>query len=141
MKLSTIVALAAVASTSVAAPTASDGDVQVRAPEPEVPTRSRIRRGYWEGDNYIGFAIDEGLNCRECPFVNCTSVYKFDYQAPIVITCQTEGGSVTGDTVWAYTTKGCYVADARIKTRMIWIEGLPKCNATSSASADTPAAT
>lgn len=56
------------------------------------------------------------LNCRAEP--NTSSAIKKTYKKgnDIKISCQTEGPSISGNTIWDKTQDGCYVADYYVKT-------------------------
>ncbi|OAQ60240.1 CHAP domain-containing protein [Pochonia chlamydosporia 170] len=58
----------------------------------------------------------ETLNCRASP--DTSSAIKKTYKKgnDVTITCQTEGPSINGNTIWDKTSDGCYVADYYVKT-------------------------
>nr|WJZ50383.1 GH24 muramidase [Metarhizium sp. XZ2431] len=58
----------------------------------------------------------DSLNCRAEP--NTSSAIKTTYKKgeDVKISCQTEGPSINGNTIWDKTQDGCYVADYYVKT-------------------------
>lgn len=56
------------------------------------------------------------VNCRAKPDTSSAIVKTFKKDQNISITCQTEGPSINGNSIWDKTTDGCYVADYYVKT-------------------------
>jgi lysozyme len=56
------------------------------------------------------------LNCRSGPGTDHAVVKSYTKGQEISITCQTEGTSVQGHTIWNKTPDGCYVSDYYVKT-------------------------
>ncbi|KAK4136869.1 CHAP-domain-containing protein [Trichocladium antarcticum] len=57
-----------------------------------------------------------GVNCRTGPGTSFAVTKVYAKGTDVQITCQTEGTSVNGNSIWDKTTDGCYVADYYIKT-------------------------
>ncbi|CAM0140434.1 hypothetical protein VKS41_006445 [Umbelopsis sp. WA50703] len=56
------------------------------------------------------------LHCRKSPSASAALVKTYSAGANIKISCQTEGQSIEGSTIWDKTQDGCYVADYYVKT-------------------------
>jgi hypothetical protein len=55
------------------------------------------------------------LHCRKSPSASAALVKTYSAGANIKISCQTEGQSIEGSTIWDKTQDGCYVADYYVK--------------------------
>jgi surface antigen len=58
----------------------------------------------------------DGLHCRSGPGTSYSSKKTYKKGADVKITCQTEGTTIFGNSIWDKTSDGCYVADYYIKT-------------------------
>ncbi|OJJ55399.1 hypothetical protein ASPSYDRAFT_48601 [Aspergillus sydowii CBS 593.65] len=58
----------------------------------------------------------DGLNCRKGASTSDASVTTYDNGEDVNITCQTNGESIQGNTLWDKTEDGCYVSDFYVKT-------------------------
>ena len=56
------------------------------------------------------------LNCRSGPGTSYSVVRTYTQGHDVTITCQTEGTSVNGYTIWDRTSDGCYVSDYYVRT-------------------------
>ncbi|KAL2022209.1 hypothetical protein VTK56DRAFT_5819 [Thermocarpiscus australiensis] len=57
-----------------------------------------------------------GVNCRSGPGTSYAVKKVYAKGTDIKISCQTEGTSVNGNSIWDKTQDGCYVADYYVKT-------------------------
>ena len=57
-----------------------------------------------------------GVNCRSGPGTSYAVKKTYPKGQDVKITCQTEGTSVNGNSIWDKTPDGCYIADYYIKT-------------------------
>jgi hypothetical protein len=55
------------------------------------------------------------LHCRSSPSASAKLVKTYKAGTDIKISCQTEGQSIEGSTIWDKTQDGCYVADYYVK--------------------------
>ncbi|KAK4235773.1 N-acetylmuramoyl-L-alanine amidase sle1 [Achaetomium macrosporum] len=58
----------------------------------------------------------DGVNCRSGPGTSYAVKKTYPKGTEIKISCQTEGTSVNGNSIWDKTQDGCYVADYYVKT-------------------------
>ncbi|KAK5993059.1 hypothetical protein PT974_06487 [Cladobotryum mycophilum] len=58
----------------------------------------------------------ETVNCRSGPGTSFDVKKSYKKDQDISVTCQTEGTSVNGNSIWDKTPDGCYVADYYVKT-------------------------
>lgn len=60
--------------------------------------------------------IGDSVNCRSGPGTSydIKKTYRKDHD--VSITCQTQGTSVNGNSIWHQTSDGCYVADSYVET-------------------------
>lgn len=58
----------------------------------------------------------DNVNCRDGPGTSFKSLRMYDKGTDVTVTCQTEGTSVNGHTIWDKTSDGCYVSDWYVKT-------------------------
>lgn len=56
------------------------------------------------------------VNCRSKPDTSSSVVRTYKKSQDITITCQTQGPSINGNSIWDKTSDGCYVADYYVKT-------------------------
>ncbi|AEO71813.1 uncharacterized protein THITE_2171711 [Thermothielavioides terrestris NRRL 8126] len=57
-----------------------------------------------------------GVNCRSGPGTSHAVKKVYAKGTDIKVTCQTEGTSINGNSIWDKTSDGCYVADYYVKT-------------------------
>lgn len=58
----------------------------------------------------------DGVNCRTGPSTTYSVVKSYALNTEVELTCQTNGETVLGTTIWDKTTDDCYVTDAYVKT-------------------------
>ncbi|KAJ1943787.1 hypothetical protein FBU59_002798 [Linderina macrospora] len=64
-----------------------------------------------------GYAINgDGVNCRSGPGTSFGVVRTYSRGEDVTLSCQTEGESIKGDSLWGKTQDGCYVADWYVQT-------------------------
>ncbi|ORX63575.1 family 24 glycoside hydrolase [Linderina pennispora] len=64
-----------------------------------------------------GYAIKgNNINCRSGPGTSYGVVRSYSSGDDVTLSCQTEGESIKGDSLWDKTQDGCYVADYYVKT-------------------------
>ncbi|CEJ81597.1 hypothetical protein VHEMI01717 [[Torrubiella] hemipterigena] len=59
---------------------------------------------------------DNGVNCRSGPGTGYAVQRSYNKGNMVTLTCQTNGESINGDSLWDKTTDGCYVADWYVQT-------------------------
>lgn len=67
------------------------------------------------GDNTYPINGDN-VNCRTGPNTGTSVVRQYDKGDQVTLVCQTNGESINGDSLWAKTTDGCFVADWFVET-------------------------
>lgn len=58
----------------------------------------------------------DNLSCRSGPTTSDTVQKSYAKDSSVTISCQTEGTSVNGNSIWDKTSDGCYVSDYYVKT-------------------------
>ena len=58
----------------------------------------------------------DNVNCRDGPGTSFKSLKTYAKGTDVALVCQTEGTSISGNTIWDKTSDGCYVADYYVKT-------------------------
>ncbi|KAK3181459.1 hypothetical protein K4F52_007169 [Lecanicillium sp. MT-2017a] len=58
----------------------------------------------------------DNVNCRPGPGTGSGVVRQYNKGDKVTLTCQTNGESIHGDSLWDKTTDGCYVADWYVQT-------------------------
>ncbi|ORX74855.1 CHAP-domain-containing protein [Linderina pennispora] len=64
-----------------------------------------------------GYAINgDSVNCRSGPGTSNSVVRTYSRGDDVTLSCQTEGETIRGDSLWGKTQDGCYVADYYVQT-------------------------
>ena len=58
----------------------------------------------------------DSVNCRDSPGTDGAVVEVYAVDTDVEVTCQTEGESIEGNSIWDKTQDGCYVSDYYVKT-------------------------
>jgi uncharacterized protein YraI len=78
---------------------------------------SNMVTGQCGSDGGTGYPIkDDDVNCRSGPGTSFGVVKTYPKGQKVALSCQTQGETISGDSLWDKTTDGCYVSDYYVQT-------------------------